>query len=179
MRRYAAAMTTSLLADPFRHHTWANERLLEACAALTPAQLAASAPGTYGPIINTLRHLVQADSFYLWVFNGQDYPLIHGDNQLSVAELREANTLHSAGYEELLSGTIDPDAEITERGDTSEFTTTMGVRLSQVIHHGTDHRSQVCTALTGLGIAPPDIDVWAYGDATGVNRETEVAAVEG
>ena len=172
-------MTTSLLADPFRHHTWANERLLEACAGLTPEQLEASSPGTYGPIINTLRHLIQADSFYLWVFNGQDYPRIPGDNTLGVAELREANTLHSAGYEELLARTIDPDAAITERGDDFAFTTTMGVRLSQVIHHGTDHRSQVCTALTGLGMTPPEIDVWAYGDATGKNRSTEAAASQG
>jgi len=42
-----------------------------------------------------------------------------------------------------------------------------------VIHHGTDHRSQICTALTQLGVEPPEIDVWAYGVASG--RITEVA----
>jgi hypothetical protein len=36
-----------------------------------------------------------------------------------------------------------------------------GIRLAQVLHHRTDHRSQICTILTSLGIAPPDIDVWA------------------
>jgi uncharacterized damage-inducible protein DinB len=36
-----------------------------------------------------------------------------------------------------------------------------------VIHHGTDHRSQICTALTVLGIEPPAIDVWDYGDTVG------------
>ena len=40
----------------------------------------------------------------------------------------------------------------------------MGIRLAQAIHHGTDHRSQVCTALTTLGIEPPAIDVWDYAD---------------
>jgi uncharacterized damage-inducible protein DinB len=43
----------------------------------------------------------------------------------------------------------------------------MGIRLAQVLHHGTDHRSQVCTALTTLGIEPPAIDVWDYGDSVG------------
>ena len=38
-----------------------------------------------------------------------------------------------------------------------------GIRLAQVLHHGTDHRSQICTALTQLGIEPPLIDVWDYG----------------
>jgi uncharacterized damage-inducible protein DinB len=31
------------------------------------------------------------------------------------------------------------------------------------LHHGTDHRSQICTALTALGVEPPGIDAWAYG----------------
>jgi len=50
----------------------------------------------------------------------------------------------------------------------------MGIRLAQVIHHGTDHRSQVCTALTALGIEPPEIGVWEFGDAVG--RAAEVPA---
>ena len=33
-------MTTSLLGDAFAHHAWATERLIDACAALAPEQLA-------------------------------------------------------------------------------------------------------------------------------------------
>jgi uncharacterized damage-inducible protein DinB len=43
----------------------------------------------------------------------------------------------------------------------------VGVRLAQALHHGTDHRSQICTALTSLGVEPPAIDVWDYGLANG------------
>jgi uncharacterized damage-inducible protein DinB len=39
----------------------------------------------------------------------------------------------------------------------------IGIRLAQVLHHGTDHRSQICTALTSLGVKPPNIDAWEYG----------------
>jgi uncharacterized damage-inducible protein DinB len=39
----------------------------------------------------------------------------------------------------------------------------MSIRLAQVLHHGTDHRSQICTALTTLGVDPPDIDAWDFG----------------
>jgi hypothetical protein len=35
-----------------------------------------------------------------------------------------------------------------------------------------DHRSQICTALTTLGVEPPAIDVWDFGIETG--RITEV-----
>jgi uncharacterized damage-inducible protein DinB len=40
------------------------------------------------------------------------------------------------------------------------------VFLAQAIHHGTDHRSQICTVLTSLGIEPPSIGVWDYAEAT-------------
>jgi uncharacterized damage-inducible protein DinB len=50
-------MTTSLLSAAFAHHIWTTERLIDECAALTPEQLTTSGPGTYGSIIDTLRHL--------------------------------------------------------------------------------------------------------------------------
>ena len=45
---------------------------------------------------------------------------------------------------------------------------TIGIRLAQALHHGTDHRSQICTALTTLGVEPPSIDVWEFGAQTGL-----------
>ena len=63
-------MPPSLLADAFRHHIWATIRLLDTCAALDEAQLATGVPGTYGSIIDTLRHLVDGDVFYLNVLRG-------------------------------------------------------------------------------------------------------------
>ena len=57
------------------------------------------------------------------------------------------------------------------------FHSKKGLRLAQVVHHGSDHRSQVCTALTGLGVTPPDIDLWADGDATGRTRDVPAVTV--
>src|SRR6202795_2872376 len=59
------AMPSPLLADAFGHHVWATIRLLDACTALDDAQLATIVPGTYGSIIDTLRHVVDGDVFYL------------------------------------------------------------------------------------------------------------------
>jgi uncharacterized damage-inducible protein DinB len=169
-------MTKTILDDAFDHHIWANEQVLNACASLSAAQLMAPVPGTYGPIIATLRHIVQADSFYLWVHRGSTGALIDQDNALTVAELRAANEEHAAGYRQLLAGPLDAEQEVPEHGDGWDFVATMGLRLAQVVHHGSDHRSQVCTALTGLGHTPPEIDLWAYGGATGVTREVMKAA---
>jgi uncharacterized damage-inducible protein DinB len=169
-------MTTSILADAFGHHIWANQRILDACATLTPEQLATPVPGTYGSIESTLRHLIQADSFYLWVHNGSQGPLIPVENGLSVAELHAANDTHAEGYRALLAGPQDPDLEVAEHGDGWDFVATLGIRVAQIVHHGSDHRSQVCTGLTGLGVEPPDLDLWAYGAAIGRTREVITAA---
>jgi uncharacterized damage-inducible protein DinB len=53
------------------------------------------------------------------------------------------------------------------RDDGSQTHAPLGIRLAQVLHHGTDHRSQICTALTTLGVEPPAIDVWDFGEQDG------------
>ena len=43
-------MTRHPFDDAFRHNGWATVRLIDACAALTPEQLATDISGTYGSI---------------------------------------------------------------------------------------------------------------------------------
>ena len=161
---------TNLMHDAFRHHAWANDRILEVSSSLTEEQLGTFAQGTRGPILDTLRHLVGSDAWYLWVITGGKVARIDEDH-MSVAELREAAKACAAQWEELLAGNPDPDLDVVRRDDDFEFHAPLGLRLAQAVHHGTDHRSQVCTALTGLRIQPPDIDLWAYGETTGRTRE--------
>jgi uncharacterized damage-inducible protein DinB len=37
----------------------------------------------------------------------------------------------------------------------------------QAINHGAEHRRQVCSILRALGVEPPRLDGWAFGEATG------------
>ena len=155
---------TSLLHDAFAHHIWATERLIDACVALTEEQLRTPAPGTYGSIIDTFRHLVSSDGWYLSFFREQPAP-IDEEAQVTLAELRAAITANGAAWMELLAGELNPDTNIVEHGDGWTFHSPLGLRLAQVVQHGTDHRSQVCTALTSFGLEPPGIDLWSYGEA--------------
>jgi uncharacterized damage-inducible protein DinB len=162
-------MTTSLLRDAFRHHAWANDRLFETCRTLTPEQLAAPSPGTFGPILDTLRHLVGSDRWYLWVITEGGVERLD-EEHLGIDGLQAAAKVSAAAWEELLAGELDGDTDIARVEDDWEFHAPLGLRLAQAVHHGTDHRSQVCTALTSLGIEPPGIDLWEYGEATGRTR---------
>ena len=53
------------LADCFRYNLWANQRLLDACAEMSDAQLDAPAmAGTFGTVRQTLLHLFTAEEGY-------------------------------------------------------------------------------------------------------------------
>jgi len=160
-------MSRSVIEDAFAHHVWATIRLVDACLPLRPEQLETAVPGTYGSIIETVRHLVGSDSWYLFAITGDRARSIDEDH-MDLLELRGAMEGHDAAWSSLLAQDPDPDAAIvTRRDDGSEIRTTMGIRLAQALHHGTDHRSQICTVLTTLGVEPPSIDVWDFGALDG------------
>lgn len=166
-------MSTSLLADAFGHHVWATLRLIDTCLSLSPEQLASGVPGTYGSILETMRHLVGADASYLSVMTGGRTAEIE-EAGMDLHELRAAMEANGPAWASLLGQDPDPDSVVVRhRDDGSESRAPLGIRLAQALHHGTDHRSQVCTALTALGVEPPAIDVWDFAWTDG--RLVEVA----
>lgn len=169
-------MNRPLLHDAFGHHVWASLRVLDTCLTLTPAQLDTTVPGTYGSIIETLRHLVGADYGYLFTLTGGRIAEID-EAALDVAGLRERMTANGPEWAALIADDLDPDADVVRhRDDGTASHAPLGIRLAQVLHHGTDHRSQVCTALTTLGMTPPEIDVWDYADQEGRLSVTTASA---
>jgi uncharacterized damage-inducible protein DinB len=166
-------VTATLLDDAFAHHIWATQRLIDACTELSSPQLMTPVPGTYGPIIVTLRHLVGSDRWNLSFFR-EGVAQIDEKGDQGLDELRSEMTSNGATWTEVLAGGLEPAAETVEIDDGLEVHDPVGVRLAQVLHHGTDHRSQICTALTSLGVTPPEIDLWAYARETGRERATPV-----
>jgi uncharacterized damage-inducible protein DinB len=170
---YAPDVARSPLADAFAHHAWATLRLLDACASLDAAGLATSVPGTYGPILATLRHIVASDRSYLALLTDEVEDV--DEDALDLATMREVTEADATVWQRVIARDVDPgEVIVRDRDDGSESHAPLGMRLAQVVHHGTDHRSQVCTALTSLGVEPPQIDVWGYASSLG--RLREVAA---
>jgi uncharacterized damage-inducible protein DinB len=165
-------MNGGMLSDAFAHHSWATLQLIDACADLEDHQLRVGVPGVYGSILETLRHLVGADCSYLRVTAGHHDGI--DEDAASLADLRREMEAHQTTWTELLGRDLDPDAWLVRhRPDGSETHAPLGLRLAQVLHHGTDHRSQVCTMLSQQGIEPPAIDVWDYGLAHGRTRRID------
>lgn len=165
-------MSRSVLADAFGHHVWATVQLIDACLPLTDEQLATTVPGTYGSILDTMRHLVGADASYLAVLSGGETAAVD-EETLDLAAMRAVMEGNGPHWTRVVDRGDDP-AEMVgrHRDDGTDSFAPRSVRLAQVIHHGTDHRSQICTALTALGIEPPLIDVWDYAEVDGRLSET-------
>jgi uncharacterized damage-inducible protein DinB len=159
------------LADAFDHHVWATLTVLDACTVLSDEQLAAPVPGTYGSMIDTIRHLVGADRWYLFTLTRGAVAEIE-EKEMDIAALRAAMEPDAASWREVLAANPDPDEMFTlHREDGTKSHATWGVRLAQAVHHGTDHRSQLCTGLTALGVEPPSIDLWDWAFANNKHWE--------
>ena len=168
-------MSRSILADAFAHHVWATLRLVDACVAISQEQLTARVPGTYGSILGTLRHLVGGDCYYLSMLN--ERTSLIDEDRMGLPELRATMESNSSAWSAVLMQDLDPDAAIRDiDAQGYERYAPVGVRLAQALHHGSDHRSQICTALTCLGLEPPPIDVWAFGLENGRIVETGPAS---
>ncbi len=154
---------SDVLRDGFAHHLWATRRLLETLESLGDAQLDAEISGTYGSIARTITHLIDADDRYLQRLAAVDVPPYVDHGAQSVATLRERLDDHEPRWagmlERLDAGTL---AARVDRGEDGVFDPAETLLLLQALHHGNDHRTQICSTLGALGLDVPDLDVWSY-----------------
>jgi len=148
--------------EPFRHNAWATIRLLEFCRDLDPALLDTSAPGTFGPVKETLAHLVGWEEVLVGAMEGT----APGDPParfVSVDDLLERARWLADRWERVLESEPHPERLVEFGVSGDRRLVRAGNVLAQVVYHGNHHRSEVCTAFGQIDIAPPTLDAWAYG----------------
>ncbi len=157
-----------VLVELFRHNLWANAEMLTACRSLTDDQLETEVLGTFGRLDQTLVHLARAQGGYLRTLSdwqpGSEHRLEASDPFPGVAQI--AAHLRFTG-ERLVEFARDASAERVLEGtwnDGEPYRHPEWVVLLQAAHHATEHRQQIATALTNLGVEPPEPDLWSYWD---------------
>jgi len=156
----------SLWIETFRYNKWANLHLLNVCEKLPEEQLQLTAPGTYGTVATTWQHLLSAEQRYLKRLSDIEPVLNERDAFPGIAVLKG----HAArSGDQLIEAArqVKPDDAIEAKFQDGTFRLHLGVVIIQALHHGNDHRTHVCTILGHHGIGYGDMDVWAYGEATG------------
>jgi uncharacterized damage-inducible protein DinB len=154
-------MHENILTKIFEHNNWANQRIIEACSALIDEQLDMKPHSvTKGNIRETLIHLAASQRGYLALLTR---PLeARPTSPISFAELEESIRTSGEGLLALAehSQTILESRLRTRDG----FIVEPWVVMLQVINHATEHREQIKSMLSFLGITPPHIDGWDYGE---------------
>ncbi len=157
------------LSDFFKYNLWANLRLLDTCEQLTDTQLDAVFPGTHGSIRVTLKHMLGAEEDYAASSTGgfPTTPPLFEDEEAprSFAELRERARRASSAMIAFTEQVTPEQLQVIQLLFEGIYRAPLLVTVIQFIDHGIDHRSQICTTLTQLGIQPPSLDVWAYNEA--------------
>jgi uncharacterized damage-inducible protein DinB len=158
-----------LLVEFFRHNAMMNRRLMEACRQLPPEQLGATATGTYGSIGATLVHIANAQEGYAARLLDTERPERLPEDPFPGFDALVERFAHSDTQLEEAARQAGQDREVQVTGDDPPGTWSMPVSLFllQAVNHGTEHRSQVATILTQLGVEPPEMDGWTYFFASG------------
>jgi uncharacterized damage-inducible protein DinB len=161
-----------ILLEAFGHYAWANGQLLAACRSLPHEQLTlpgTAAAGTDRSILAILNHITHSDRGYVSRRGGRPDWVEHEEDTTDLDELERRADENAQVWERFLTQPLDARKLIIL--DHGAYEAEQRVLVVQALHHGNAHREQICAILTGLGTQPPDIQAWAYAEATGHARE--------
>ena len=155
-------MTENILARFIEHNNWANLQDFDACETLKEEQLDFQPQSAVrGSIRETLQHLVLSQEDYLSILTTANHsperepaPTLSELREVAVKSGRELVSLVQGSS----SGLLPPQIHLSDGYRVKPW-----VILVQVINHATEHREQIKSILTALGVEPPRIDGWWFG----------------
>ncbi|MBI4927302.1 MAG: damage-inducible protein DinB [Anaerolineae bacterium] len=157
-------MNESLISKIFEHNNWANRQIIQVCSTLSDEQLDAEPQSaTVGSIRSTLTHLVAGQQSYLSLLT---LPLEARTNPpIAFADLQESASKSGEGLLALArdEARLSTQAQLRTRDN---YYVAPWVVMLQAINHAAEHREQIKSMLTTLGVTPPDLDGWGYGEVT-------------
>ena len=157
-----------VLQEAFGHGAWATRTLVAACRGLSVEQLKRPARG-FGTLLATLNHVVLSDAGYAAILTGTRPAWATDDNATEDLDQLEARAEETARlWQKLVAEPFDAGRKLLL--DRGEYECDAALVVVQALHHGAAHREQVRAGLADLGIRPPDLQPWAYADATGRSR---------
>ena len=148
-----------------QYNLWANRRLYDACAQLSPQDYHAARPCFFGSLHATLNHILAGDRVWLGRFENKDYGIASLDQMLfedflSLRAAREAEDRHIIDLmAEMDEARLSQDLVYRSMTENEDRRTPMQWALLHFFNHQTHHRGQVHDQLTQTPVAPPPLDL--------------------
>jgi uncharacterized damage-inducible protein DinB len=150
----------------YAYNRWANARILEAAAKISEAQFLASTPFPHGGLRDTLVHTLFAEWIWRLRWQGiapsvrwkpEDFPTFVSlrtrwhEEEMKLMEFVDGLTEQRFQAEfDYISTEGDPHRRVVWEA------------MVHLVNHGTQHRSEAATMLTGMGHSPGDIDLIVF-----------------
>ena len=161
-------MTGEMIRTMYRYSAWANARVLEAAAGVTPAQFVAGGGASFDSLRDTLVHTMAAQWLYLERWQGRS-----PTSMPSGAEFADPAAVRTR-WDEIERATQSFVAGVTDArlGETVAYLNFKGERWAyplwqQMVHqvnHATQHRSEAAVMLTHFGHSPGLLDLLYFID---------------
>jgi uncharacterized damage-inducible protein DinB len=164
-------MNVSDITHLFDYTKWANDRAMDAAAALPDENLRRNVGISHGSIFGTLLHMAGAEWIWLERWNGRSPAKAQAWSSWTPESCADLETLKDRWNDvidrrvELISGLDEErlNAELAYKllnGDPSSMR--LIDQMQHVVNHATLHRGQVVGMIRQLGIEPPSTDLLFY-----------------
>jgi uncharacterized damage-inducible protein DinB len=150
------------------NNSWANHRLLIACAKLAPSELAAPRTSFFPSIIHTLNHNLTVDWFYVGALEGSTAGNTVFEPEVPFPAIADLNREQRAVDHRLISfcDRLD-DAGLSASVALVRESWAQVERVDRVLlhlfQHQVHHRGQIHSMLAGTPVAPPQLDEFFLG----------------
>jgi uncharacterized damage-inducible protein DinB len=146
-----------------RNNAYANERLHQACCALTREEFEAERTNFFPSIRETLNHIWEVDRYYLDALReeGQGLSVFDMPHLDTAPDLEAAQSGVDRQLIDFCDGLteLDLDRRIAQdRGKNGMKHETIAHTLLHLFQHQIHHRGQVHAMLAGTSAAPPQLD---------------------
>jgi uncharacterized damage-inducible protein DinB len=157
MKSGSQALTTDQLHSQAHYNRWANQRLLEASAALTAEERERDLRASFVSLQGTLIHILWGERGWLSFWQTGDFvPRPAPGDYPDFPALQRAWTTHNEAYVTYLCGLTREEPDAPRTLDAIPYT--LGELIQHALNHSTYHRGQVALLLRQLGHVPPFTD---------------------
>ena len=160
---------TITVARLLRHMAWANQETIKHLQTLPVESLKAYAKNPEWFVAEIAHHIVDSADHYAFEITGK--PAITQPGDPCIADIEKISDLARLAEQaaiadaHLISAADLDDVWLDLESDGRKFQRLRSTVLSQAIHHATEHRTHIASALEAKGFEPiflDDISLWDY-----------------